>query len=131
MNQSESPTIEARVFVLEDDPGQRLPLERILRRLGYEIEATGDPEHGMKIVTQTRFDAFILDLAVPGTDGCKFLEDAGPTHISPNRVIFLTAHEREFATELAHYSKVPLLRKPGWTWESLAGAVRQVLKHPW
>ena len=63
-----------RVLVLDDDPGIRALVERLLSRLGYEVETAADCETMLAAYRQARaegrsFDAVIVDLTIPGGMG--------------------------------------------------------------
>lgn len=63
-----------RVLVLDDDPGIRALVERLLARLGYEVATVADCETMLATYGQARaggrgFDAVIVDLTIPGGMG--------------------------------------------------------------
>ena len=63
-----------RVLALDDDPGIRALVERLLTRLGYEVETAADCETMLATYREARaegrgFDAVIVDLTIPGGIG--------------------------------------------------------------
>jgi len=63
-----------RILVLDDDPGIRALIERLLRRLGYGVETAADCETMLANYRQARaegrgYDAVIVDLTIPGGIG--------------------------------------------------------------
>ena len=63
-----------RVLVLDDDPGIRALVERLLTRLGYEVETVADCEAMLANYRHARaegrgFDVAIVDLTIPGGMG--------------------------------------------------------------
>ncbi len=61
-----------RVLILEDEPALRRALERALVSFGYEVASSGDPSSAYVMLSETRFDALVLDLRLPHTLGDAF-----------------------------------------------------------
>ncbi|MCU1677050.1 MAG: response regulator transcription factor, partial [Frankiales bacterium] len=80
---------DARVLVVEDDHALRDVLARGLRKADFEVVTATDGASALRVADQ-RFDAIVLDIGLPDSDGrdvCQALRARGVT--SP--VIFLTA----------------------------------------
>jgi CheY-like chemotaxis protein len=59
-----------RVVVVDDEPDVRLVLSLQLRINGHEVVGeAGDGEDAVRISEETRPDAVVLDLLMPGTTG--------------------------------------------------------------
>jgi CheY-like chemotaxis protein len=63
-----------RLLVLDDDEALRVLLQRMLQRLGYACDFSGDVEEAVRMYQQRldsgdRYDAVILDLTLPGREG--------------------------------------------------------------
>ena len=63
-----------RILVLDDDPGIRALVERLLMRLGYAVETAADCETMLSNYRRARaegrgYDAVIVDLTIPGGIG--------------------------------------------------------------
>src|SRR6201999_62704 len=59
---------------------------------GYEVERAGDGREALDKLAETRLDAIVLDVAMPGIDGlevCKRLREAGDR----TPVLMLTARD--------------------------------------
>jgi putative two-component system response regulator len=81
------------VAVIEDDPGVRRLLVRILESNGYGVVAVGDGASGLRAIHEHQPDLVILDLSLPRLDGfevCRRLRADVRTQTLP--VIVLTAH---------------------------------------
>src|SRR3954454_22899427 len=81
-----------RVLIVDDEPAVRAALDRALRLDGYEIELAADGREALDRLADTRQDAVILDVAMPGIDGlevCRRLRDAGDR----TPVLMLTARD--------------------------------------
>jgi CheY-like chemotaxis protein len=66
-----SPTCQ--VLVVEDDPGTRTLFRAILERHGLSVSSAGDGDEALELLSEARFDAIVLDLMMPGTDGAGVL----------------------------------------------------------
>lgn len=102
-----------RVLVVDDDNGVRTLLSALLRRAGYEFEMAIDGEEGISRLRRSSYDAVILDLMMPVTNGfevLQFLKSDRPAMLP--RVIVATAAShltlRDFDTSRIH----ALIRKP-------------------
>jgi DNA-binding response OmpR family regulator len=87
---------EGSVLVVEDDPALRGVVARGLREAGLQVVTAGDGTSALNAVgagPDTRFDAVVLDIGLPDSDGrdvCQALRARGMT--SP--VVFLTARDQ-------------------------------------
>lgn len=72
---------EARVLLIEDEPGLVLTLGDRLRASGYAFESAADGEQGLaRALSQPRVDLVLLDVMLPGIDGfevCRRLRRKG------------------------------------------------------
>ncbi len=59
----------ARILVLDDDAELRALLERYLSTQGFVVRAVPDAEQLYRLLSRERFDALVLDISMPGTDG--------------------------------------------------------------
>jgi two-component system response regulator MprA len=81
-----------RVLIVDDEPAVRAALDRALRLDGYEVELAADGSQALDRLAETRHDAVVLDVAMPGIDGlevCRRLRDAGDR----TPVLMLTARD--------------------------------------
>ncbi len=70
----------ARILVLDDDAELRALLERYLSAQGFVVRAVSDAEQLYRLLNRERFDALVLDISMPGTDGltvCARLRSQG------------------------------------------------------
>ncbi|HTR00165.1 MAG TPA: EAL domain-containing response regulator [Candidatus Acidoferrum sp.] len=71
---------ELRILIVEDDPGQRQLVGRMLRALGvHALDEAGDGEQAIRKIQQavTAPDIVLCDLNMPGMDGLEFLRHLG------------------------------------------------------
>jgi len=81
-----------RVLIVDDEPAVRAALDRALRLDGYDVALAADGREALDRLADTRQDAVILDVAMPGIDGlevCRRLRDAGDR----TPVLMLTARD--------------------------------------
>jgi two-component system, OmpR family, response regulator MprA len=81
-----------RVLIVDDEPAVLAALDRALRLDRYEVELAGDGREALDRLAETRLDAVVLDVAMPGIDGlevCRRLREAGDR----TPVLMLTARD--------------------------------------
>ncbi|HSH45715.1 MAG TPA: response regulator, partial [Longimicrobiales bacterium] len=67
--------LDARIFIVDDEPANVRLLERILEREGFRnIESTQDPRRFLAFYTARKPDIILLDLHMPGLDGFAVME---------------------------------------------------------
>ena len=82
-----------RVLVVDDEPAIREAVEYALRNEGFEVEATGDGETGLRAALAEPFDVVVLDLMLPGMSGTEVCRRLRGESAVP--VIMLTAKGAE------------------------------------
>jgi DNA-binding response OmpR family regulator len=83
-----------RILVVDDDPGLLRALGSGLRSEGYAVDTAADGSEGRWLATENEYDALVLDVMLPGTDGyelCARLREAGVW--AP--ILMLTARDGE------------------------------------
>jgi two-component system, OmpR family, response regulator MprA len=81
-----------RVLIVDDEPAVRAALDRALRLDRYEVELAGDGREALDRLAESRLDAIVLDVMMPGIDGlevCRRLREAGDR----TPVLMLTARD--------------------------------------
>jgi DNA-binding response OmpR family regulator len=84
----------ARLLIVEDDEGIRVPLARALEREGYDVDGFGDGESALRHAADATPDLVLVDVALPGVDGlevCRRLRAVSPAL----PILFLTAQDGE------------------------------------
>jgi CheY-like chemotaxis protein len=79
-----------RILVVDDEEDVRILVCRILRDLGYEVDAAADGAEALAKIAGERPDLIILDLMMPGVDGWSVLSELR-RHSSPPPVVVMTA----------------------------------------
>jgi two-component system, OmpR family, response regulator len=84
----------ARLLIVEDDEGIRIPLTRALEREGYAVDGVADGEAALRGAAAGDHDLIIVDVGLPGMDGlevCRRVRAEQPSV----PILFLTAQDGE------------------------------------
>lgn len=83
-----------RILVVDDDPGERTMMDRLLAGVGLEVVQAANGQEALEAIRMEAPDAVLLDLLMPVMDGMTFLKHlrANPLHTGLP-VIVLTAKE--------------------------------------
>lgn len=82
-----------KLLVIDDDRKLCRLLHDYLAPLGYDVTAVHTGPEGLAAAREGTYDAVILDLMLPGMDGCEVLR--GLRHVSDVPVLMLTARGEE------------------------------------
>jgi DNA-binding NtrC family response regulator len=80
------------VLVADDDPGQRVLMERVLEDTDWaehRVKSVGDGRAALAALREELFDVVLLDLSMPGLDGLEVLEAISDDPQRP-QVIFVS-----------------------------------------
>ena len=92
----------AHVLLVDDDPNIRDTTSLRLELAGHDVVTVASAAEALAAAGHQRFDAAILDIQMPGTDGLQLLRelrDHERTRDLP--VVFYTAHATEAVAEEA------------------------------
>jgi two-component system, NtrC family, response regulator PilR len=111
----------ARVLVCDDEAGLREMLEVLLRRAGYEVDATASCRGAIeRLRGEGRYDLVVTDLAMPDGSGMQVLE-AAKQRDDALQVIMITAFATtEQAVEAMRLGAYDYVQKPFKNTELLA-----------
>src|SRR5215472_18252948 len=81
---------EAKILLIEDDPGIRDTLRRVLAQEGYKVAVEERGDHGMARAVKEPFNVVITDLRMPGVNGLDLVRQlhSGQPHLP---IILITA----------------------------------------
>jgi DNA-binding response OmpR family regulator len=82
-----------QVLIIDDDKKFSRLLREYLRSFEIELHEVHNGVEGVRRLSESRFDALILDLMLPGIDGIEVLRRLGPERQIP--VLMLTARGEE------------------------------------
>ena len=99
------------ILVVDDEPGSREGLRRLLQAWGYEAETAGSGEEALARIDAVGPSAVITDLVMPGMDGLQLLQKLQSDYPVP--VIVLTGQGTiEQAVEAVKLGAQDFLEKP-------------------
>src|SRR5881227_2974285 len=84
----------ARILLVEDDDGIRVPLTEVLTSEGHQVEALAGGHEAIAAGVDGEHDLLLLDIGLPGADGlavCRRVRRERPGV----PIIFLTARDGE------------------------------------
>src|SRR5262245_14635257 len=100
------------VAVVEDDPGMRSALQRVLRAAGFDALGFASAEDFLDAVRLPRFGCLVLDVQLPGVSGFELRRLLTRAGTAPP-VIFITAHDTAAVEEEARQLRpVAFFAKP-------------------
>ena len=69
LDRRERRTYDRRVLVVDDNPTNRLVAQRMLQRLGCEVQCADDGRDAVQKAREHAFDLILMDVAMPVMDG--------------------------------------------------------------
>ncbi|HXH37294.1 MAG TPA: response regulator [Thermoanaerobaculia bacterium] len=63
-----------RALIVEDDPGIRRLVEKVLQRKGIQVDTAHDGKVAMAKIDAGRYDVILLDLMLPEANGYEVIE---------------------------------------------------------
>lgn len=82
-----------QILVIEDNPDILANLYGFLEPLGYEIDSARNGAAGLAIAAQSRFDAIVLDVMLPGIDGLEVCRTLRRNFRRDTPILMLTARD--------------------------------------
>ena len=80
-----------KLLVVDDEPGIRDGLSRLMQRWGYDVRAASSGEEALGLIEGDQPAIVITDLVLPHMDGLELLQKLTATAPAP-LVLILTAH---------------------------------------
>ena len=103
-----------KVLVVEDDPGTRSAIGKLLRRAGATVVTAGDGGEGLQYLLEERFDVLLTALHMPkaSMDGFALIEQTHklPLANRPRRVVAISGEYNRGV--LRHEAGVDFFQKP-------------------
>ncbi len=122
----------ARVLVMDDEPGVRAVMARLLSRLGYEAECAEDGARAIELFDRNwnegrKFDVVIMDLTVPGgMGGAEAVRELRRRHPEVRAIVSSGYSNDPIMAQFRDHGFSAVLLKP-FTMEELRDAVRRVM----
>ena len=87
-----------KILSIDDEPLVLKCIENVLKKHGYELRITSDPEEGLKILKEDNtINLLLLDIMMPGKNGFELYGELRKIRKIP--VLFVTAYPRSFSTK--------------------------------
>lgn len=103
---------DVSILVVDDEPYIREVCGRALQRAGHEVALAEDGREARRELSRTSFDAAILDINLPDTDGLQLLQEV-KQHNSNAVVVLITGFASlETAMEAVRLGAYEYVRKP-------------------
>ncbi|OQX19939.1 MAG: hypothetical protein BWK76_02905 [Desulfobulbaceae bacterium A2] len=102
------------VLVVDDEPITRMLLRQLLEREDHRVIKADTGEESLHLLRCEVVDVVLLDIALPGVDGCTICSRIRDEVSSPPPVLMITgpadeeAVERAFLAGAVDYSRKPL-----------------------
>ena len=115
-----------RVLLVDDEEEFVLALSKRLRARGLDVAIANNGQAAVTEVEAHKFDAIVLDLAMPGMDGIETLQKL--RDLDPDaQVILLTGHGTiHSGIEAMRLGAMDFLEKPA-DFEELLGRIREAI----
>lgn len=65
----------ARILIIDDEEGVRIPLRAALQMAGHQVEEAADGQDGVNLFLREPADLVITDMRMPGKDGLETLQE--------------------------------------------------------
>lgn len=100
------------IYIIDDDKYVRKGFEILLKSAGFESTSCESAENFLEVMKPAGNDIILLDMHMPGMNGCELLEYLSKREIF-YPVIVITAYDESDSREVAKkYGALAYLRKP-------------------
>jgi two-component system response regulator RegA len=100
-----------QLLVVDDDPEVARMLTRALARRGFRVDTAASADDALQRAAETRYDAAIVDLVMPGRHGAELAGDLR-ARIPGLPIALLTGYTRSPLLEGAERSGMKVFSKP-------------------
>lgn len=114
----------ARILVAEDEASLAELVRVNLADDGHDVVVTEDGRYALKALTEESFDAVVLDLMMPWSDGFEVLKNLGGR--GP-KVVVLTAKDDAYSEERAEKLGVDAYLTKPYDPDQLAETIRELV----
>src|ERR671912_1183182 len=102
----------SRILVIDDDPGVRESMERMLRTAGYTVQSAPTGEDGFEIARGGLFDVILSDMRMPGISGIDVLRKLRDVRVDAAFIIMTGFGTVDTAVEAMKLGAVDFVQKP-------------------
>ena len=102
----------ARILVIDDDPGVRESMTRMLRGAGYTVLAASSGEEGFDLARGDAFDVILSDMRMPGLSGLDVLRQLRDVNVDACFIVMTGFGTVDTAVEAMKLGAVDFVQKP-------------------
>jgi two-component system response regulator HydG len=102
----------ARVLVIDDDPGVRESMGRMLRAAGYTVQAASTGDEGFDLARREGFDVIISDMRMPGLSGLDVLRKLRDVRVDASFIVMTGFGTVDSAVEAMKLGAIDFVQKP-------------------
>ena len=101
-----------RVLVVDDDAMVRKAIERMLSSAGFDVTAVQDGREAVEVLGQSKFEAVLTDIMMPGMSGIDLLRAARETDLEIPVLLMTGAPDVKTAADAVQYGACDYIFKP-------------------
>lgn len=125
----QSPADQRTLLIVDDEPGIRAALSRMLRNDGYRILTAGSGAEGLELLAVNPVQVIISDQRMPGMSGTEFLGTVKQLYPDTVRIILSGYTDLRAVTDSINHGAVfKFLTKP-WDDDLLREQIRDAFRH--
>jgi two-component system response regulator HydG len=102
----------SRILLIDDDPGVRDSMERMLRTAGYAVQSVPTGEEGFELARGGGFDVILSDMRMPGISGLDILRKLRDVRVDAAFIIMTGFGTVDTAVEAMKLGAVDFVQKP-------------------
>jgi two-component system, NtrC family, response regulator HydG len=101
-----------RVLVIDDDPGVRESMARMLRAAGYTVQSAATGEEGFELARSDTYDVILSDMRMPGLSGIEVLRKLRDFRVDASFIVMTGFGTVDSAVEAMKLGAVDFVQKP-------------------
>src|SRR4051812_11858515 len=102
----------ARILVIDDDPGVRESMARMLGGAGYSVVVAGSGDEGFALARGDAFDVILSDMRMPGLSGLDVLRKLRDVNVDACFIVMTGFGTVDTAVEAMKLGAVDFVQKP-------------------
>ena len=120
----------ARILVVDDEPGIRQILARVLQKAGHEVGSASNGEDALRMLREKKYDLAIVDVVMPGKGGVETIIEMNEAYKDLKVIIVsgkVDVSSTTFQGLAGHFGVSRIVKKP-YEPETMLRAVYELLK---
>ena len=102
----------ARILVIDDDPGVRESMSRMLRGAGHTVQDAATGDEGFDLARGDAFDVILSDMRMPGLSGLDVLRKLREVRVDASFIVMTGFGTVDSAVEAMKLGAVDFVQKP-------------------